>query len=86
MRQHAALVVTAVLGGGTAVVFALALGASVLFPNGGMVSGGWNGGWGKGGMVVPQPAPVMVDDSSGGTAPAVAPDVAPEATPAAAEK
>ncbi len=42
-----ALICTGVLGGGTAVVFALALAVSVLFPQGSLVPMGWNGGWGN---------------------------------------
>jgi len=37
------LVCTGVLGGGTALVFALAAVTSVLFPQGPLVGGGWNG-------------------------------------------
>jgi len=37
------LVLTGVLGGGTAVVFALAAMTSALFPNGTMVSSSWSG-------------------------------------------
>ena len=40
-----ALICTGVLGGGTAVVFALALAVSLLFPQGSLVPAGWNGGW-----------------------------------------
>jgi hypothetical protein len=40
-----AQICTGVLGGGTALVFALALAASLLFPQGSLVSVGWNGGW-----------------------------------------
>ncbi len=42
-----ALICTGVLGGGTVVVFALALAVSVLFPQGSLVSVSWNGGWAK---------------------------------------
>ena len=63
-----ALVVTGVLGTGCAIVFALAALVSMLFPDGTMVNAGWNGSWGKGGMAVPVPAPMVnmggaVDDS-----------------------
>jgi hypothetical protein len=51
-----ALICTGVLGGGTAVVFALAATVSMLFPNGTMVSGGYWGG--KGGMFIEQAIPV----------------------------
>lgn len=49
-----ALICTGVLGGGTAVVFALALAVAVLFPQGSMVPAGWSGGWAK-----PMPMPGM---------------------------
>jgi hypothetical protein len=52
-----ALICTGVLGGGTAVVFALALAVSVLFPQGTLVSAGWNGGW-NGGWA----KPMLADD------------------------
>jgi hypothetical protein len=42
-----ALICTGVLGGGTAIVFALALAASILFPQGSLVPVSWNGGWGR---------------------------------------
>jgi hypothetical protein len=53
MRQ--VLVCTGILGGGTALVFALAAATAMLFPQGTMVSSGWNGGmmFGKG---MPMPA------------------------------
>lgn len=58
---------TGVLGGGTALVFALAVVASVLFPNGGTVATGWNGmlmerNWGGnvvGGVNVPVAMPAV---------------------------
>ena len=37
------LVCTGVLGGGTAIVFALAAATSVLFPQGPLIGGGWLG-------------------------------------------
>jgi hypothetical protein len=40
-----ALICTGVLGGGTAIVFALALAVSLAFPHGSVVHAGWNGGW-----------------------------------------
>jgi hypothetical protein len=57
------LVCTGVLGGGTALVFALAAMTAIAFPNGTMVSAGWSGGpvvGGWNGGVVPAPAPVFV--------------------------
>ena len=72
--MRAAVIVTGVLGIGTAIVFAAAALVSLAFPNGGTVTSGWNGGaWGKGGMAVPVPAPVVND--SGGFV--VAPDQVP---------
>ena len=71
------LVCTGVLGGGTALVFALAAATATLFPQGTLVGGGWNGGvmmdraWGGGGVAVPVPAPaimapqVIVPDGAG---------------------
>jgi hypothetical protein len=66
-----ALICTGVLGGGTAIVFALALAVSLVFPQGSIVRVGWNGGWAqpmmandlmvKGGdLMVPQVAPAPV--------------------------
>jgi hypothetical protein len=62
------LIVTGVLGVGTAAVFALAALASAAFPQGGTVAGMWNGGWGGGiGIAKPMPAPGVVwNDTSGG--------------------
>jgi hypothetical protein len=37
------LICTGVLGGGTALVFTLAAATAMLFPQGALVSGGWNG-------------------------------------------
>ena len=56
------LVCTGVLGGGTAIVFALAAATSVLFPQGTLVPAGWNGNvmFGKGVPVFG--GPVMLDD------------------------
>jgi hypothetical protein len=70
------LICTGVLGGGTAIVFALAALTAALFPQGSVVAagwnGGWNGGWEKGiAMPVPMPAPVM---GFGGAAPDVTGD------------
>jgi hypothetical protein len=57
------LICTGVLGGGTALVFALAALTAVAFPQGTLVSTGWNGGgWGKegwGGRVMPVPMPAV---------------------------
>jgi hypothetical protein len=63
-----ALVVTAVLGIGTALVFGAAALTATLFPNGTTVAAGWNGGWmTKEAIPVPAPAievaPLGVDDS-----------------------
>jgi hypothetical protein len=69
-----ALIVTGVLGAGTAVVFAIAALTATLFPNGTVVSSGWNGGawmakdgWGGGAVPMPVPmpaveAPMRLDD------------------------
>jgi hypothetical protein len=56
-----AVLVTAVLGVGTALVFAAAAMTATLFPNGTVVSGGiWsNRGWD---VAVPMPAPVVRED------------------------
>jgi hypothetical protein len=58
-----ALICTGVLGGGAAIVFALALAVSVLFPQGSLVQVGWSGAWGgKGGMFIePVPMPAVED-------------------------
>jgi len=59
-----ALVVTAVLGIGTVLVFAAAALTATLFPNGTLVNAGWNGGmWGGKGwdVAVPQPAPNVLE-------------------------
>jgi len=61
------LVCTGVLGGGTALVFALAAMTAIAFPQGTRVAAGWNGAnggpwvtdaWG-GGVAVPVPAPAV---------------------------
>jgi len=57
--MRAGLIVTSILGLGTAVVFAAAALTAALFPSGTMISAGWNGGWGKGGIAVPMPAPMV---------------------------
>jgi hypothetical protein len=64
--MRAPAIVTGVLGLGTVLVFALAALTASLFPNGTIVSTGWNPmmdrGWGiGGGGVVPMPAPVFVE-------------------------
>ncbi|HYO44030.1 MAG TPA: hypothetical protein VES19_12595 [Candidatus Limnocylindrales bacterium] len=57
------LVCTGVLGGGTALVFALAAATAMLFPQGTLVGSGWNGG-----MMFAKPVPeigggpVFLDD------------------------
>ena len=55
------LICTGILGGGTALVFALAALTAVAFPQGTLVSTGWNGGgWAKdgwGGGIAPMPMP-----------------------------
>ena len=60
-----AIIVTGVLGTGTALVFAAAALVSVMFPNGGTVAAGWNGGMmTKGGWIAPaMPIPIQVDVS-----------------------
>jgi hypothetical protein len=58
--MRAGLIVSGVLGIGTILVFGAAALFSLVFPNGTNVSAGWNGGgWGKGGMAVPEPAPMF---------------------------
>ena len=61
------LVCTGILGGGTALVFALAALTALAFPQGTQMAAGWNGvnggpwvkdAWG-GGVVVPMPAPAV---------------------------
>jgi hypothetical protein len=64
--MRAPAIVTGVLGLGTVLVFALAALTASLFPNGTIVSTGWNPmmdrGWGiGGGVAVPMPAPVFVE-------------------------
>ncbi len=72
--MRAGLIVTGVLGLGTAAVFGLAAVASVAFPQGSTVSAMWNGmnGLGGGGIMIakPMPAPGVVWDNttSGGGA------------------
>jgi hypothetical protein len=72
--MRAGLVVTGVLGLGTAVVFAIAALTATLFPNGTVVGGGMNGGvlFGgpnvRGGMAIPVPAPAIAVDIAPGAA------------------
>lgn len=54
------LVCTGVLGGGTALVFALAAATSMLFPQGTLVPAGWNGG---GTMMFAKPGMSILDDT-----------------------
>jgi hypothetical protein len=59
--MRAAVIVSGVLGAGCAIVFAAAALTATLFPNGTLVSGGWNGNAGfdkgfRGGMAAPVPA------------------------------
>ena len=70
--MRAAVVVTGVLGMGTALVFAAAGIVSAAFPSGTLVNSQWNGGcfdcggWGKGGgIAVPMPMPVPMPGFEG---------------------
>jgi hypothetical protein len=63
-----AIIVTAVLGLGTALVFGAAALTATLFPNGTMVASGWSGGWmTREAIPVPAPAvqimPMVIGDS-----------------------
>jgi hypothetical protein len=78
------LIVTGVLGLGTAIVFGLAALTATLFPNGTLVAGGWNGmvvdqGWavGKGGAVAVPLPPVTVNGGSTIELPASTPEPGP---------
>jgi hypothetical protein len=63
MRQ--VVIVSGVLGGGSALVFALAAVFAAAFPTGTLVATSWNGGWQGGGRVLPAfGRPVMVDDGA----------------------
>ena len=74
--MRAGFIVTGVLGIGTALVFAAAALVSLAFPNGSTVAAGWNGGpWSKGDLMMPAPAPVMIDANGGGIT--IEPNVAP---------
>lgn len=71
--MRSAVIVSGVLGVGTAVVFALAAVASSMFPDGGTVLSGWNGGardisvvGGPTMIGAPVPQPVFVGRGSGG--------------------
>lgn len=83
------LIVSGVLGLGSALVFAAAALTAVLFPNGTLVAGGWNGasfedkGMWVGGAPVPMPRPVVIDEGKDLEAPAVE-LVVPDPTPAPA--
>lgn len=65
--MRAGLIVTGVLGIGTALVFGAAALVSITFPNGATVAAGWNGGavWSKDVMAMPAPAPVTIDANGG---------------------
>jgi len=62
--MRAAAIVSGVLGAGTVLVFAAAALVANLFPNGTLVSSGWNGGWAKdgwaNGIAVPAPPPMVM--------------------------
>jgi hypothetical protein len=63
--MRAGLLVTGVLGMGTALVFAAAALTATLFPSGTTVRTQWNGGWSEpcfdcGGWGIPQPMPMPV--------------------------
>ncbi|HEU0244573.1 MAG TPA: hypothetical protein VFQ75_11765 [Candidatus Limnocylindrales bacterium] len=64
--MHRALVVSGVLGLGTAIVFGAAALAATLFPNGGTVNMAWGGGVSvEKGIAIPAPMPmpaVGIDD------------------------
>jgi hypothetical protein len=68
--MRAGVLVTGILGLGTALVFAAAALTATMFPNGTIVNAGWNGGplvrggWG-GGVAVPMPAPGMIEGFDG---------------------
>jgi hypothetical protein len=81
--MRAAAIAAGVLGAGSALVFALAIAASVLFPNGGTVSSAFNGNFGMGGGgIIVQPIAVPAP-GIGMPMPSIAPpDVASPATSA----
>jgi len=74
--MRSGLIVTGVLGIGTALVFAAAAVVSLAFPSGTTVAAGWNGGgvWTKDVVAMPVPAPVVGDNGGGSV---IAPDQAP---------
>jgi hypothetical protein len=53
------LICSGVLGVGTALVFAAAALTATLFPNGTLVSSGWNGGMRGWDVAMPAPAPMF---------------------------
>jgi hypothetical protein len=67
--MRSAIIVTGVLGTGSALVFAAAALVSIMFPNGGTVAAGWNGGmmmkggWIRPAVAVPAPMPVDLNGS-----------------------
>lgn len=78
-----ALIVTGVLGAGTAIVFGLAALTATLFPNGTLVAGSWNGGMfvDKGVMVAPAPMPApLIPPTIGAERGLTVPDATPIAT------
>jgi hypothetical protein len=67
--MRSVVIVSGVLGVGTAVVFALAAVAASMFPDGGSVMSGWNGGGRDFGMragPIAVPQPIVVGQGSGG--------------------
>lgn len=83
--MRSVVVVSGVLGVGTAVVFALAAMAASMFPDGGTVMSGWNGSIRNfgGGVVVdgPVPAPVIVNDQVIDAGPTIGPSIVPDSPP-----
>lgn len=71
------LICSGVLGVGTALVFAAAALTATLFPNGTLVSSGWNGGVMRGGWGVAVPAPAPAFEVAPDAGPDVFVDVAP---------
>jgi hypothetical protein len=81
--MHRALVVSGVLGLGTAIVFGAAALAATMFPNGGTVNMAWGGNVivDKGfavqpavGVPIPMPPNVGTDDGTGGKGIEIGPD------------
>jgi hypothetical protein len=63
------LICSGILGGGTAIVFALAALTASLFPNGTVLSTGWNGPWLDQRVVwgtMPAPAPFVLEGPAAG--------------------